>query len=102
MLSLFGTIPTTIAALCIVIGLVMAAAKIARTTGLATVRPGAPRRLLLLETLALDRVRRLALISLDGHEVLLLTGGSADQVLNATPLAPEQPTPEHRTPEHRT
>ena len=46
-------------------------------------------RLAVCETLALDQRRRLVLISLDGRELLLLTGGPADLLLD--PMRPALP-----------
>ena len=74
-----SNIVSAVAALCAVLGLVLLAARWARSAGLA--RGGTGQRLTLLETLALDRVRRLHVVRCDGREVLLLTGGPADQVV---------------------
>ena len=70
---------TALGALSVVLGLVWLGARGVRATGLA--RPGAGRRLLLREALALDRTRRLHLVACDGRDLLLLTGGGADVVV---------------------
>lgn len=66
-------------ALALVLGLVWAAARAFRATGLT--RPGTGRRLLPQESLALDRTRRLHLVACDGRDLLLLTGGATDVVV---------------------
>lgn len=72
-----------VAALAGVIALVLLAARWARSSGLAPA--GAGRRLTLLDTLAIDRARRLTLVRCDGREVLLLVGGGRDQVIWSGP-----------------
>ena len=80
--------PTTIfaalAALGAVLGLVLLGARAARATGLG--QTGAGRRLVLHETLALDRARRLHLVRCDGRDLLLVTGGGSDIVVNWLPV----------------
>jgi flagellar protein FliO/FliZ len=72
------------AALGAVLALVLLAGRLLRATGLApAARPGG--RLGVAETLALDARRRLVLVRCDGREVLLLTGGTADQVVGWLP-----------------
>ncbi len=73
------------AALGAVLGLIVLAGRGARMMRL--VRPTAGRRLVLGEALALDRTRRLQLASCDGREVLLLIGGSTEQVVAWLPNA---------------
>jgi flagellar protein FliO/FliZ len=58
------------------------AARSLRASGLAA-REG--RRLAVQEVLAIDARRRLLLLRCDGREVLLLTGGSQDQMLGWLP-----------------
>ncbi|MBV1797983.1 flagellar biosynthetic protein FliO [Siccirubricoccus sp. G192] len=58
------------------------AARGLRASGLAA-REG--RRLAVQEVLAIDARRRLLLLRCDGREVLLLTGGSQDQMLGWLP-----------------
>ena len=74
---------TAVGALGLVIGMVWLLARMARAAGLAR-QPGA-RRLQLREALALDRNRSLHLVTCDGREVLVLTGGSADVVVGWLP-----------------
>lgn len=73
------TVLTALAALGAVLGIVLLAGRSVLALRLA--RPGAGRRLVLREALALDRSRRLCLVACDGRELLLLTGGGADQVV---------------------
>jgi flagellar protein FliO/FliZ len=77
-----------LAALAAVLALILLSGRAART--LLARRPQAGRRLALLETLALDPRRRLVLVSCDGREALLLTGGPTDLAVGW--LAP-QPEP---------
>ena len=76
---------TAVGALGLVIGMVWLLARMVRAAGLAR-QPGA-RRLQLREALALDRNRSLHLVTCDGREVLVLTGGSADVVVGWLPAA---------------
>lgn len=66
---------TTAAALGVVLGLILLAAHFLRRTGFA--QPSG-QRLRLQETLALDRARRLHLVSCDGRDFLILAGPSGD------------------------
>ncbi|WP_159999898.1 flagellar biosynthetic protein FliO [Roseomonas sp. 18066] len=86
---------TALAALILVLALVLLAARAARRFGFA---PGVPgglsgvargqgRRLVLVESLALDTRRRLLLLRCDGRELLLVTGGPQDLFLNDLPRA---------------
>jgi hypothetical protein len=77
---------TAAAALAVVLGLVLATARVARGLGLATgvARPGpgdVERRLVLLESLPLDGRRRLQLVRCGRQDLVVLTGGTHDQVL---------------------
>ncbi len=67
------------AALGAVLGIIVLAGRGARMLRLA--RPIAARRLVLVEALSLDRTRQLRLITCDGRDLLLLTGGGTDQVV---------------------
>jgi len=73
------TILTAVAALAAVIAGILLAGRAAQQAR--RIRPGAGRRLVLREALALDRTRRLHLVACDGRDLLLLTGGGADQVV---------------------
>ncbi|ONG47063.1 hypothetical protein BKE38_24495 [Pseudoroseomonas deserti] len=80
---------TALAALILVLALVLLAARAARRFGFAPGVPGVPRgqhrRLVLVESLALDTRRRLLLLRCDGRELLLVTGGPQDLVLQDLP-----------------
>ncbi|WP_419898086.1 hypothetical protein [Roseomonas sp. USHLN139] len=82
---------TALAALILVLALVLLAARAARRFGLAPGMPGPPRgadrRLMLVESLALDTRRRLLLLRCDGRELLLVTGGPQDLFLQELPPA---------------
>ena len=78
------TILAALAALGAVLGLVLLGARAARASGLGQVGTG--RRLVLQETLALDRVRRLHVLRCDGRDLLLVTGGGADVVVGWLPI----------------
>ena len=83
MLSSPTTILLALAALVAVLGLVLLAGRAARATGLGRLAKG--QRLILREALALDRTRRLQLVTCDGRDLLLLTGGGADVVIGWLP-----------------
>ena len=85
--ELLRTLLTASVALAAVLGIIVLAGRGVRMLRMA--RPAAGRRLVLIEALALDRVRRLHLIACDGRELMLLTGGGADQVVGWLP----SPTP---------
>jgi len=103
-----------VGALVLVLGLIGLAALIARRAGLggAALRGGKGRRLALVETLALDPKRRLALVRCDEREHLLLLGPNADAVVSRDmasraftlpadphlPAAPPPPAPERKEP----
>ncbi len=74
-----------LAALLAVLGLILIAAKAARKTGLVRstglLRPHGSVRLVVLDTLILDRTRKLQLIRCEDRKLVLLTGGSTDQVV---------------------
>lgn len=76
----YGTLFSAIAALGAVLALVLLAGRAARLT-----RRPAGRRLAMLETLALDRSRRLSIVRCDGRELLLVTGGGTDTVVGWLP-----------------
>ncbi len=86
MSALIQTVALAGAALAAVLGLVVLAGRGARMLRLA--RPAAGRRLVLGEALALDRTRRLQLVSCDGRELLLLIGSGSEQVVSWLPPAP--------------
>lgn len=86
-----GTTLTMVAALAVVLGLILAAARLFRGSGLSPRGPSTRgRRMQVQETLALDRARRLHLIRCDGRDLLLLTGGTTDCLVGWMPDAPEQ------------
>ncbi len=74
------------AALAGVVALLLLLGRAARQFGLGGAAPrGATRRLVLQDSLAIDPKRRLVLVRCDGRDVLLLTGGGADQVVGWIP-----------------
>lgn len=79
----YTSLITALIALAAVIGLVVLAGRLARTTGLAKSKVG--QRLALRETIQIDRARSLRIVSCDGREVLLLVGGGSDVVLGWLP-----------------
>jgi len=79
------TLLTAVAALAAVVGLVLLAGRAARATGFA--RLAASRRLVLRDSLAVDRSRSLRIVSCDGRDLLLLVGGGADIVVGWLPAA---------------
>lgn len=79
MSALIQTVAMAGAALAAVLGMVVLAGRGARMLRLA--QPAAGRRLVLGEALALDRTRRLQLVSCDGREFLLLIGNGSEQVV---------------------
>lgn len=83
MSALIQTVALAGAALVAVLGLVVLAGRGARALRLG--QPVAGRRLVLGESLALDRTRRLQLVSCDGRELLLLIGSSSEQVVSWLP-----------------
>ena len=85
MSALIQTVALAGAALAAVLGIIVLAGRGARMLRLA--RPAAGRRLVLGEALALDRTRRLQLVSCDGRELLLLIGSSSEQVVSWLPPA---------------
>ena len=82
-------LPTVLAALAVVIGLVLMTAKGARSAGLVRRMRGSlgAERLALQETLTLDRLRRLHVIRCDGRDFVLLTGGATDLVVGWLPVS---------------
>ena len=89
MSDMLQTILTAGAALAAVLGAIVLAGRGARFMRLA--RPETGRRLAVREALTLDRTRRLLLVSCDGRDLLLLTGGSTDQVVAWLPAADAPP-----------
>jgi len=83
MSALIQTVALAGAALAVVLGIIVLAGRGARMLRLA--RSSAGRRLVLGEVLALDRTRRLQLVSCDGRELLLLIGSSSEQVVSWLP-----------------
>jgi hypothetical protein len=79
------SIVTAVAALAAVVGLVLLAGRAARATGFA--RLASSSRLVLRDSVALDRARSLRIVSCDGRDLLLLVGGSADVVVGWLPGA---------------
>lgn len=79
-------------ALLFVLGLILLMARLLRATGLAPANAG--QRLKMQEVLALDGRRRVVIVSCDGREVLLLTGGAQDLCLGWLPeKTKERPHP---------
>lgn len=73
----FSDIARMIAALAVTLGLIGLAAAAARRYApgaLARLKPGAPRRLAVVESLVLDPARRLVLVRFDQEERLILLG----------------------------
>jgi hypothetical protein len=83
MSALIQTAAMAGAALAAVLAIVVLAGRGARMLRL--VQPATGRRLVLGETLALDRTRRLQLVSCDGREFLLLIGSGSEQVVSWLP-----------------
>jgi hypothetical protein len=83
------TLMTAVAALAAVLGLVLLAGRAARATGFT--RFASSQRLVLRESLAVDRTRSLRIVSCDGRELLLLVGGGADLVVAWLPGSAETP-----------
>jgi flagellar protein FliO/FliZ len=82
MSALSSSIPHVLiglAALAAVLALILLSGRAA--SALLARRPQAGRRLALREALALDQRRRLLLVSCDGRDALLLTGGPTDLVV---------------------
>ena len=76
----FDSILMAVVALVLVLGLILLAQRAARLGGWARGATGGG-RLALVETVALDPRRRLALVRCDDRHVLLLTGGTQDVVV---------------------
>jgi flagellar protein FliO/FliZ len=88
----FADIARTIAALAVTLGLIGLAAAAARRYApgaLARLKPGAPRRLAIVESLVLDPARRLVLVRFDEQERLILLGEG--RMLDTPPAAPPSP-----------
>jgi len=77
------SIVTAVAALAGVIGLVLLAGRAARATGFA--RLASSQRLVLRDSLVLDRARSLRIVRCDGRDLLLLVGGGTDLVVGWLP-----------------
>lgn len=80
-----STLLPAIAALLAVLALITLAGRAARLARFARLPAG--RRMTVQDSLALDRARRLVLIRCDGRDLLILTGGAADQVVGWLPEA---------------
>lgn len=82
-----SNLSSAVAALVLVLGLIWLAARGVRSAGLIRGKLGTAvsRRLVLQDSLALDRTRRLHVIRCDGRELVLLTGGTADLVVRWLP-----------------
>ena len=76
----FDTILLAVGALGLVLGLILLAQRAARLGGLVPRATGVG-RLALVEAVALDPRRRLALVRCDDRHVLVLTGGTQDVVV---------------------
>ena len=91
----FDAILSATAALLVVLGLIVLAARAAKSAGFA--RSGnfgrlSPSRLSVQDGLSLDRTRRMSIIRCDGRDLLLLTGGPSDLVIGWLPVGgPVQP-----------
>jgi flagellar protein FliO/FliZ len=75
-------------ALLLVLGLILALARLLRASGLAPQTKG--QRLKVQEVLAVDARRRLLILRCDGREVLLMTGGPQDLCLGWLPSKDEE------------
>lgn len=80
-----------ILALVFVVGLILASGWLARRAGLGmpTLSRNRPRRLRVVEIVALDPRRRLVLVRRDDREHLLLIGGPTDLAVEAGIIVPE-------------
>lgn len=83
-----------LATLAAVVALILLAGRAARLTGFARSAAlrgyaGRPQRLLLQDSLAIDRARRVHLLRCDGRDILLLTGGTTDVVIGWVPAQPD-------------
>ncbi len=81
------TILAALAALGAVLGLILLAGRAAKATGLG--RHLAGQRLIPRESVTLDRARTLRIVSCDGRDLLLLTGGTSDLVVGWLPSGAE-------------
>ena len=79
----YTSLLSAFAALAAVVGLVLLAGRIARSSGLARARTG--QRLALGESIVLDRTRSLRIVRCDGRELLVLIGGDSDVMLGWLP-----------------
>jgi flagellar protein FliO/FliZ len=76
-----ASIGTALGALAAVLGLVILAGQLVKRLRLAPgVGPAAGRRLVLLESLALDTRRRALLLRCDDRQFLVITGGAQDVI----------------------
>lgn len=85
-----GNLVSTGAALAVVLGLVLLAARGLRTAGFTRAGPARGRsdhRLTVQDSLFLDRARRLVVVRCDGRDLLLVTGGGTDLVVGWLPPA---------------
>jgi flagellar protein FliO/FliZ len=91
----FSDIARMIAALAVTLGLIGLAAAAARRYApgaLARLKPGAPRRLAIIESLVLDPARRLVLVRFDKEERLILLGEGRMLEAPAAPPAAAAPS----------
>ena len=93
-----STLSTTLAALALVVGLVLLGARGIRSGRLSRLGLPVPptQRLVLHDSLTLDRARRLVVIGCDGRDLVLLTGGGSDMVVGWLPTCPG-PAAGHRS-----
>ena len=75
----YTSLLTALIALAAVVGLVLLAGRVARTTGLVRAQNG--KRLAVRETIPIDRTRSIRIVVCDGRELLLLVGGGSDVLL---------------------
>jgi len=80
---LSSNIPGVIAALAVVLGTILIVSKAVRSTGLLkrVARQTGEPKIMIRESIALDRSRNLHLVSWGGREVMLLTGNNGDLVV---------------------
>ena len=94
MITFASNIMPTLGALLAVLALILLAGRLAKMTNVARILPCRPRhsaRLRILDTLALDRARRLHIIRCDGRDLLLLTGGPSDLKVSWLPTTGDAP-----------
>ena len=85
MITYLSTMLPTLGALGAVLALVLLSGHLAKLAGISRrvlSHPKRNARLLIQDTLALDRSRSLHIISCDGRDLLILTGGSRDLIVS--------------------